>query len=317
LGLVIDPGAFVGRLGVAVVWGEEGGGADGLGVAVGAVGDVLGALVSLGESVGVGVGPGDGVLLGAGVVLGVGGVVGAGALVEGLLGAGDGDGDGDGDGVGVGDGDGEGDGARTVSVVAHGWVSVQVSPCGAAVVTSSAPPGASAATAAWNDAVATALEPPCPANAGRVQVSSLSDVPRVRPSWASSLGGVVMLALSRRRDRSSTTVAPAGSGCPLSTCSLYVIVVPGAMLPPDDGLADTVTVSGGCVLADELGTNGSSQAPTARIAGTTSHAPLRAGRRGPLRWKKVDPAGSDISALPPRRQLEEPAGTGTHGLAGQ
>jgi hypothetical protein len=84
------------------------------------------------------------------------------------------------------------------------------------------------------------------------------------------------------------------------------MVAPGATVPPEAGVAVTVTFKGGVVLADELlGTNGSSQAPTANSAGTMSIAPRR-----------VDFARFAITTLPPRRQPVGPAGTGNLGVAG-
>lgn len=94
-----------------------------------------------------------------------------------------------------------------------------------------------------------------------------------------------------------------------------MIVSPGATVPPDAGLAVTVTVSAGCVVADELlGTNVSSHPPTATTAGTMSMAPRRAGRRA-LRWVEVDRAELAIQR-PLSRQPEGPVGTGHLGRAG-
>jgi hypothetical protein len=227
------------------------------------VAEVLGVLAVVGVTLGVGVPIGDGVLLDVGWV----------GAAESL-------------GVGLsGIGDCEGDSSWTVSVVAHASLSLHGAPPNdTAVVVSVAPSGAPAATVAWNDVVATVLAPPVAGGGGRVQVSCVAFVSSVRPSSASSPGGVATLAFSSRPDRSSTTVAAVVSGWLLSALSLYVIVAPGATVPPDAGLAVTVTITDGAVLANELiGTNGSSQAPMARSAGTISTAPLAARRRA-VRW---------------------------------
>src|SRR3954451_9814199 len=163
-----------------------------------------------------------------------------------------------------------------------------------------APSGASSAPVPWHEVVATALDPPGPADGGS-QVSSLACVLSVKPALASSSGGVAMLASSRRPSRSSTTAAPAGSGCLLSTWSRYVTKAPGATVPPDAGLAVTLTDTSGCALAEEPpGTKDSSEAPTARSARRVSIVRPCAGLLV-LPWKE-DLAGFAISTLPRRGQ---------------
>jgi serine acetyltransferase len=72
-----------------------------------------------------------------------------------------------------------------------------------------------------------------------------------------------------------------------------VIVAPGATVVSDAGTALTVTVSGNCVVADELETDVTVQAATARSVGTRSSA-----IRPALRWEELELAGFPISPLP-------------------